>query len=293
MMEIYDNCIFNLSPRPLHRRGSPCAIHLSSVLPPSPVERGRGRGQLRPLQFVYFSFLNIMKRFSLSIRTFLFAMILLANVSLVSAQNNDWGLWTSIDAKKKLPKKWDLGVTAQYRWKDNISVTDQIRGSAEISRKLGQYVQLGAGYELIANKKVKKDIFVYRNRFWLQSKVSYKYARFTADWRFRMQLTMLEKEDSGDASINNDRRQKVLLNRFGLKYDIKKTPLEPYINVELFHQPFSDLEYSYYQNRFSIGTEYKINKHHSLEAGYKLEAEVIGSKKNKLNVVKIGYSYSF
>ena len=43
-------CIIHLSPRPLHRRGSPCAVHrvetdnYPSLHRPSPVERGWGRG---------------------------------------------------------------------------------------------------------------------------------------------------------------------------------------------------------------------------------------------------------
>jgi len=235
-----------------------------------------------------------MIRNSLSIRNFLFAAILLANISLLSAQTNDWGLWTSVDAEKKLGKNWELDIGGQYRWKDNISVTDQIRGSADISRKLGKHLQLGAGYELIAKKKVNKDVFVYRNRFRVQSKVSYKYARFTADWRLRMQLTMMEKEDlSGGITFDDDYHKWVMRNRFSLKYDIRKTPLKPYINFELFHQPFGGLEYSYYKNRFSVGTDYKINKRHSLEVGYKLENEVAGTVKSHFHVVKIGYTFSF
>lgn len=230
-----------------------------------------------------------MKTIALSFRKCLFAMILLANVSLVFAQKSDWGLWTSIDLEKKLSKKWELDVSGQYRWKDNISLTDQIRGSADVSRKAGKYVKLGAGYELIAKKKVKQDVFVYRNRFRMQATGSYKYARFTAIWRSRIQLTLLENSNTSD----DDNQKWVLRNRFGLKYDIKKTPLKPYVNVELFHQLFSDLKYSYYQNRFSAGIEYSLNKRHTLEAGYKLETEVKGSKKDKLNVIKIGYLFSF
>jgi len=216
-------------------------------------------------------------------------MILLANASLLLAQNSDWGLWTSIDAEKKLSKKWDLDVAAQYRCKDNFSVTDQIRGSADITRKVGKYVKLGAGYELIAKNRVKQESFVYRNRFRFQATGSYKYARFTASWRTLLQLTLLEKTINPD----NDNQKWVLRNRFGLKYNIKKTPLKPYVNFELFHQLFSGLEYSYYQNRFSAGIEYSLNKRHTLEAGYKLENAVSGLQKNHLNVVKLGYVFSF
>ena len=220
-------------------------------------------------------------------------MLLLVNGSLLLAQNSDWGLWTSIDVEKKLPKKWELDISGQYRWKDNISVTDQIRGAVDISHKMGSYVKLGAGYELIAKNRVKQDIFVYRNRFRVQATGSYKYARFTANWRARMQLTLLEKQNADSETVDADNNKWVLRNRFGLKYDIKKTPLTPYINIELFHQLFSDLEYSYFRNRFSVGTEYKLNKRHSFEVGYKLENEVDGSKKYRLHVVKIGYLFSF
>jgi hypothetical protein len=234
-----------------------------------------------------------MNRVSLSVKTCFFAILLLANGLLLFAQNSDWGLWTSIDAEKKLPKNWELDIGAQYRWKDNISVTDQIRGSADITRKFGNYVKLGAGYELIAKHKVKKDIFVNRNRFRVQATGSYKYARFTANWRTRMQLTLMGKTETDNDSLDNDNQKWVWRNRFGLKYNIKKSPFEPYINIELFHQLFSNLEYPYYRNRFSAGTDYKINKSHSLEIGYKLENEVSGTEKYKTNVVKFGYTFSF
>ena len=52
--------ILDLSPRPLHRRGSLCADLAETdnypSLHPSPVERGRGRGQFNLLQVVCFSF---------------------------------------------------------------------------------------------------------------------------------------------------------------------------------------------------------------------------------------------
>ena len=234
-----------------------------------------------------------MKSVSLAVGKYVFVLAFLANIPLLFAQSSDWGLWTSIDVEKKLGKKLELDIAGQYRWKDNISLTDQIRGSADISMKLGKYVKLGAGYEFISKYKLKKDIFVYRNRFRLQATGSYKFSGFTADWRTRMQLTLMETDEPRGDIFFDDSFKWVWRNRFGLKYDIKNTPLKPYINLELFHNIFSNLEQVYYQNRLSIGTEYKINKSHSLEVGYKLETEIDGSKKYKLNVIKLGYTFSF
>ena len=235
-----------------------------------------------------------MKPISLYIRKFLFVMMLLANVLPVLAQNSNWGLWTSIDAEKKLLENWELGIGTEYRWKNNISVTDQIRGSLDISRKMGNYVKLGAGYVLIADKKLKRDIFEYRNRFFLQATGSYEYARFTASWRTRMQLTLMETDEPRGDLFDDDSYRWVWRNRFGLKYNIKGLPLKPYANIELFHNLFSGSETGgYYQNRFSLGIEYKLAKQHTLEAGYKLNSEIDGSKKYKLNIVKLGYIFSF
>ena len=222
-----------------------------------------------------------------------FIVILLANVSLLFAQDSDLGLWTSIDIEKKLSEKWKFGVEAQYRWKDDISVTDQIRGGANVSRKLGNYVKLGAGYELIADKKVKRDIFKYRNRFKVQAIGSYKYARFTASYRTQMQLTMMETDEPRGNIFEDDSYKWVWRNRFGLKYDIKNVPLKPYINIELFHHLFSSSDPIYYQNRLSVGIEYKLAKHHSIEAGYKFNTEIDAKTKNKCNIIKIGYAFSF
>ena len=235
-----------------------------------------------------------MKQISIYIRKFLFALIILANPSLLFAQNSDWRLWTSIDAEKKLSENWDLTIGAQYRWMDIISVTDQIRGSTDVFWTLGKYIQLGAGYELIARKNAQEDIFVYRNRFRVQSRVQYRYAQFTVDWRFRTQLTMIEKEDfSGGITFDNQYHRWALRNRFRLRYNIRNTPLRPYLSFELFHQPLSVLEYRYIQNRFTIGSVFNINQSHNIEVDYRLETEIVDANKFRYNIVKIGYVFSF
>ena len=235
-----------------------------------------------------------MKLQSLAIRKHFVAMIFFATAPLMFAQNSDWSLWTSFDVEKKLSKNWEVDIGTEYRWKDNISATDQIRGSADISRKMGKYVKLGAGYVLIADKKTKRDVFEYRNRFLLQATGSYEYARLTASWRTRMQLTLMETDQPRGDLFDDDSFKWVWRNRFGLKYNIKGVPLKPYANIELFYHLFSDLETGgYYQNRLSVGLEYKLAKHHTIEVGYKLQNEIDNVRKYKNNIVKLGYTFSF
>ena len=232
-----------------------------------------------------------MKSISLAVRKYIFAIILPACVPLLFAQNSDWGVWTTVDAEKQLSKNWELGTGVEYRWQDNVS--NQIRGKLGASRKMGEYVKLGAGYALIADKKAGRDDFEYRNRFFLQASGSYRYARFTASLRTRMQLTLQETDGPrGNLFKDDDSFNWVWRNRFELKYGIKGVPLEPYANIELFYHPFGDSEtVRYYQNRLSVGLVYTFANRHTLETGYKLENEIGGSR--KYHIIELGYAYSF
>ncbi len=224
-------------------------------------------------------------------KKYLVIIILSANAAALFAQNTDWRLWTEAGIEAKLSKKWTIGAGAEYRWKNDIGATDQIRGSADVGYKLNKYVKFGAGYELIADKKQKKDIFVYRNRFILQATGSYKYARFTASWRPRLQTTVLGDEEIAK-KVGADNYNWVLRNRFGLKYNIPKVPVNPYASFELYNRLFSELD-SYYKNRFAAGVDINIGKHHSFDVGYKLDNEVFVSQKYRFNIINVGYTFSF
>jgi len=234
-----------------------------------------------------------MNPISFSARKYFFALTVLANVSLMFAQNSDLGLWTTIDIESSMSPKWDIGLSGEYRWKNNISVTDQIRGGVTVTRNLGNYFNLGAGYILIADKKANRDIFELRNRFLMQARGQYKYARFTADWRVRMQLTLLEKNDENTSAFDSENTNWVLRNRFRLRYNIKGSSFRPYAHFEMFHQLFSNLEYRYFQNRLSVGTVYRMNRSHDFAAGYMLENATEGTQKFRRNIIQVGYTFSF
>lgn len=219
------------------------------------------------------------------------AMIILSFSGITSAQETDWGLWTTIGAEIKLSKKWQLEAGGEYRWKEEISTTDQIRGSFDVKYKVWKYVRLGAGYELIADKKKKKDIYVYRHRFKLDALANYKVQRFTLSWRPRLQTTLYDDQDLD--KDDTDSYKWVFRNRFGVNYNIPKIPLKPYVQYELFHHIFSDLEPSYYKNRFTVGLEYTIAKKHEINLAYLYDNEILDSKKYYFNVISAGYKFSF
>ncbi len=219
------------------------------------------------------------------------AMLIVLPVCSVFAQKDDWGLWTSLAAEMKLAKKWSMELGGEYRWKEEITQTDQIKGCFDVGYKPWKFLKFGAGYELIADKKVKKDTYAYRHRFILEATGSYKYDRFTASWKPRLQATFYDKIEMDEGELDNYRW--VVRNRLGLKYNVPKIPLEPYVQFEFFNRIFSDLTPSYYKNRLSIGLEYTFAKKHTFDFGYKRENELSEGKKYSANIAAVGYKFSF
>lgn len=81
-----------------------------------------------------------------------------------------------------------------------------------------------------------------------------------------------------------------LRSRLQISYDIKKCPFEPYVEVELYNQ--LDNAFAYDKIRYTIGTEYKINKENKLKLYYRYQDyadldEVSG------HVLGVGYAFEF
>jgi hypothetical protein len=208
------------------------------------------------------------------------------------AQTHDWGLWTSLEAVKNLSEKWDMDIFAgQYVWKDNISDKDQIRVGASATRNIGSQFNIGAGYLLIA--RYKEDAYKCRNRYYLQPMYRYRFGNFTADWRLRTELTLLGRRNETVGIFDKGNTNWILRNRLRLRYSINDGQFRPYAHFEIFHRLFRGWENSYHENRFTIGTMYKINGNHSIDFAYRLETEDVNLVRYRRSIVVIGYTFSF
>lgn len=81
-----------------------------------------------------------------------------------------------------------------------------------------------------------------------------------------------------------------LRSRLQISYDIKKCSFEPYVEVELYNQ--LDNAFAYDKIRYTVGTEYKINKENKLKLFYRYQDyadidEVSG------HVLGLGYAFEF
>ena len=81
-----------------------------------------------------------------------------------------------------------------------------------------------------------------------------------------------------------------LRSRLAVSYDIKKSPFEPFAEVELYNE--LDNVFAYDKVRYTVGTEYKIDKKNKLKIFYRYQDyadidEVSG------HVLGLGYSFEF
>ena len=81
-----------------------------------------------------------------------------------------------------------------------------------------------------------------------------------------------------------------LRSRLSVSYDIKKCPFGPYAEVEVYNE--LDNAFAFDKVRYTIGTEYKINKEHKLKVFYRYQDyadidEVSG------HILGLGYAFEF
>lgn len=88
-------------------------------------------------------------------------------------------------------------------------------------------------------------------------------------------------------SAKNDHK---LRSRLAVSYDIKKCPFEPFIEVEVYNQ--LDNAFAYDKIRYTIGTEYKINKEHKLTLYYRCQ-DYADTDEVVNHVLGIGYAFEF
>lgn len=108
------------------------------------------------------------------------------------------------------------------------------------------------------------------------------------------EYAIIDDPDSEDYSyMTNDKKAKSdhkLRSRLAVSYDIKKCPFEPFAEIEVYNE--LDNNFAFNKVRYTIGTEYKINKEHKVKAYYRYQDyadvdEVSG------HVFGFGYAFEF
>lgn len=236
---------------------------------------------------------------------FLLLGSLLCSNPVMAGGDDDFGIWTTIEVEKKFDKKWSAAADVEYRTYDNVNKTDRVSVGVSASYKFAKWLKADAGYSYLHSyqeeEETKKgnlvlDYWYPRHRVNVSFTGSFEWKRFKFSLRERWQYTYrpqqyAEKYESDGVTRMDDelikgKAEHMVRSRLQVEYDIAKCPFTPYASCEFYH----NLE-GIDKTRLSVGTEYKINKKHTLELCYCYQDRAHEEIDN--HVLGFGYKFKF
>ena len=225
---------------------------------------------------------------------------------LANNDSDDFGIWTSIDASKKLSDKVKLGLEGEFRTTDGLKTVDRRSFGVSISYKAYKWLKADAGYiymnayepEKISIKEIldeahynynidnahrvnKERLFasltgrfdVGRVEFSLRERFQYTYTHATAamEDKYRWEyiggdLDNPTETKKTEAELKDSKNNTTLRSRLTIKWDIRKCPIKPFVSAELFTR--TDEWHFHDKIRYRAGADYKIDKKNSVSLFY-------------------------
>lgn len=254
----------------------------------------------------------------------LLTLALLLSPVLLYAQNadsgDDFGVWASVSADKKINKKWSVGAEAELRTRDDSKNVDRWSLGVAANYKLASWLKASVGYVFlydnnqrisyfdetddevldgdaeVGDPKKRGEYWGTRHRLNLSVTASQKFGNWKLSLRERWQYTYrpeytvderwsyVKQAWDGKEHTYSGKGKNVLRSRFQVEYDKRKAQLTPYASVELFNA------WGLQKVRYTIGADWKISKQHTLGAYYRYQT-VNDDDDSEPNRHIIGVSY--
>ena len=224
---------------------------------------------------------------------------------------DDFGIWASIGAEKKLSKKFKLGIDGGFRSRNNAKTADRWSVGLDASYKLNNYVKFGAGYTFLYDNR-KEDISYKSSGAYNKWRPSYWTTKhrihadvtgnidagnFNFSLRERWQYTYRPEntvdrydfdDEEWEEKTYSAKHRHVLRSRFQVEYDINNCPVTPYANVELYNK------FSLSKVRYTVGADLKIAKQHTFGLYYRYQnAKAEEDDETDMNTHILGINYKF
>jgi len=189
--------------------------------------------------------------------------------------DNTWGTWTSIKFQKKLDRGFKLFISPEIR--TSKQQIDKYIVQTGFSYKLNKNFSTSAIYRFTSEQK-KKGPHNY-GRIGLDVKGQAKMGRFKPQLRIRY-TNIVDSDD--------DESTRYFRYKGGVDYNIKKSSFSPFAYAEAF-QKLNGIGLTKW--RYSLGTEYKINKKNLFDISYRLDNFI--SKDLRRHIVNTTYTHKF
>ena len=239
-----------------------------------------------------------------------------------SAQNDDFGLDFSVEAQKKIDKKWSVSLEGEWRSRNNAKTNDRWSVGLGADYKATKWLKASAGYSFLYDNNERITYFeaddeavldgdaevgdpkkcakywAPRHRFNVSLTVDKKlFGDFRFSLRERWQYTYrpeytvderwsyLKNDYDGKEHTYSGKGKNVLRSRLQVEYDKSKAKLTPYASVELFNA--KSLE----KIRYQAGVDWSITKQHAIGAFYRYQHIIDDDEGLEADRHLIGLSY--
>lgn len=211
-------------------------------------------------------------------------LLIICGAATAFAQDKDFGVWTSVEAEKKILPGLTASVEGEFRTRNDLGTVDRYSGSIGLSYRIWSFLKFGGEYSYIRFNHDKRG-WENGHRYNLFVTGSYKWQRFNISLRERYQHTYRKGVSSTQKRANP---KDMLRSRAQVAYDIRKSPFTPYVSMELYHTLNDPQDNGLEKIRYTFGTHYKLNKRHSFQLFYRFQDDRSGDP--DLHVFGAGYS---
>jgi len=243
------------------------------------------------------------------------AALIIAAAATPALAGDDFGLWTSIGATKKINSQWSVGAEAELRLCDNWGAVERWAVGASAAYKPTKYIKLEAGYKFIDAHRTRRYLSSAGNYKWLpyywsprhrfyagvtgtlpvgnfefslreRWQYTYRPEVTTPCWNFGDDATYTSGKQDDDKAIDGTGKN-VLRSRLQAAYKIPRSGVEPYVSAELYTTDRLD------KVRYTAGVEWKINRQHALDLFYRYQDVHVDTDEPSENTHALGISYKF
>lgn len=230
----------------------------------------------------------------------------------VQAADNDFGMWYSVSAEKKITKKWSAEIEAEMRTRNDARTWDRWSASASAKYKLTKWLNAEVGYVFLNDNNPEKISYHTngdynnwrpsycgtRHRFNVSLTGKIGFGGFELSLRERWQYTYRPEATTRRYDFDNSewedvavrgKGSNVLRSRLQVEYNIPKSKVDPHASVELFNA------WNVEKVRYTVGADWKIRKKHVIGVNYiyqSINGDDVDNDPNS-NIVSLSYKFKF
>lgn len=190
---------------------------------------------------------------------------------LLIAQEKDFQQWSKIGVYYDLNKDLSVSLDQAFRFRENASLTDVSFSNLALKYDIKKW-SVAIGYRYITDFDLSQNTSISQRIY-----TDISYSKKKKRWRIKNRLRYQYQEE------NFTLRDKIFL-----KYNIRKTPLEPFTTFELF---FKDSEFKKW--RYTFGVSHPFLKEFEIDAFYRLQQSFNTNNPKQLHILGIGMEYKF